>query len=199
MKHIIITIGREYGSGGRLVAQQLSDKLGIPFYDKELIQKVAKKTGFSENYIRATEQQRPTNSFIYDLYCAVQTPSIPEQVFIAQAKVIKEAAERGSCVIVGRCADYVLREREDCLRVFVSAPIGERVRRAREVYGVDEANLEAYVIRQDKSRASYYNYFSTGRWGDKSCYDLCVNTRIGIENAVAVIEAAAQGMLEGLR
>lgn len=199
MKHIVITIGREYGSGGRLVAQQLADRLDIPFYDKELIQKVAKKTGFSENYIRNAEQQRPTNSFIYDLYCAVQTPSIPEQVFIAQAKVIKEAAQQGSCVIVGRCADYVLRDREDCLRVFVCAPMDQRVRRAREVYGVDEANVEAFVIRQDKSRASYYNYFSTGRWGDKSCYDLCVNTRIGIENAVSVIEAAVRGMQEGLR
>lgn len=199
MKHTIITIGREYGSGGRLVAQQLAERLDIPFYDKELIQKVAKKTGLSENYIRTAEQQRPTNSFIYDLYCAVQTPSIPEQVFIAQAKVIKEAAEHGSCVIVGRCADYVLRDREDCLRVFVYAPIAERVRRAREVYGVDEANVEAYVIRQDKSRASYYNYFSTGRWGDRSSYDLCVNTRIGIENAVSVIEAAVRGLQAGIR
>lgn len=198
MKHIIITIGREYGSGGRIIAQRLADELGIPFYDRELIQDVAKQTGLSENYIR-TAEQRPTNSFIYDLYCAVQTPSIPDQVFIAQAKVIKEAADRGSCVIVGRCADYVLRERENCLRVFITAPLDERVRRAREEYGADAANVESYVIRQDKSRASYYNYFSTGRWGDRSGYDLLVSSHIGVENTVAVIKAAAQGMLEGLR
>lgn len=198
MKHVIITIGREYGSGGRIIAQRLAEALEIPFYDKELIQEVAKQTGLSENYIR-TAEQRPTNSFIYDLYCAVQTPSIPDQVFIAQAKVIKEAAEKGSCVIVGRCADYVLREREDCLRVFVTAPLEERVRRARETYGVDASNVESFVVRQDKSRASYYNYFSTGRWGDRSCYDLVISSRIGIENTVAVIKAAAQAMLAELK
>ena len=199
MERVVITIGREYGSGGRLVAKQLAERLDIPFYDKELIQKVAKKTGLSEHYIRTTEQRKPTNSFIYDLYTAVQTPSIPEQVFIAQAKLIKEAAAEGSCVIVGRCADYVLRDLEGCLRVFVTAPIDQRVRRAHEEYGVDQANVESYVIRQDKIRASYYNYYATGRWGDKSCYDLCVNTRIGIDNAVSIIEAAARGMMEGIR
>ena len=89
MKHVVITIGREYGSGGRLIAKQLSEELGITFYDKELITAVARKTGFSENFIRDSEHQRPTNSFLYDLYTAVQTPSVPDQVFIAQAKVIK--------------------------------------------------------------------------------------------------------------
>ena len=87
MKHVVITIGREYGSGGRLIAKQLSEELGITFYDKELITAVARKTGFSENFIRDSEHQRPTNSFLYDLYTAVQTPSVPDQVFIAQAKL----------------------------------------------------------------------------------------------------------------
>ena len=199
MKRVIITIGREYGSGGRLVAKQLAQRLDVPFYDKELIQKVAKKTGLSEHYIQSTEQRRPTNSLIFDLYTAVQTPSVPEQVFIAQAKVIKEAAEQGSCVIVGRCADYVLRDYPDCLRVFVSAPMDQRVRRAHDEYGVDQPNIESYVIRQDKIRASYYNYYATGRWGDRSSYDLCVNTRIGIENAVSIIEAAARALSEEIR
>lgn len=191
---MVITIGREYGSGGRIIAQKLADTLGIAYYDKELIQAVAKKTGFSENFVRETER-RPTNSFLYDLYCAVQTPSVSDQVFIAQAQVIKEAAENGSCVIVGRCADYVLRERTDCLRVFVHAPMEERVLRAREVYGVEDKNLEAFVQRQDKSRASYYNYFATGRWGDVRAYDLCVNSRIGIEQTVELIRTAAQSMM----
>ncbi|MFR2334279.1 MAG: AAA family ATPase, partial [Flavonifractor plautii] len=144
MKHVVITIGREYGSGGRLIAKQLSEELGITFYDKELITAVARKTGFSENFIRDSEHQRPTNSFLYDLYTAVQTPSVPDQVFIAQAKVIKEAASRESCVIVGRCADYILRDDPRRLSVFVHAPLDERVRRAREEYGVQEPNLEAY-------------------------------------------------------
>ncbi|OUO39893.1 cytidylate kinase-like family protein [Flavonifractor sp. An306] len=196
MKHIVITIGREYGSGGRLIAKQLSEEMGITFYDKQLITEVAKKTGFSENFIRDTEHQRPTNSFLYDLYTTVATPSVPDQVFIAQAKVIKEAAARESCVIVGRCADYILREEPHVLKVFVNAPIDQRIRRAREEYGVTEPNLECYVIRQDKARASYYNYFATGRWGQSREYDLCVNSRIGINAAVKVIRAAAQAMLD---
>lgn len=196
MKHIVITIGREYGSGGRLIAKQLSEELGITFYDKQLISEVAKKTGFSENFIRDTEHQRPTNSFLYDLYTSVQTPSVPDQVFIAQAKVIKEAAARESCVIVGRCADYILRDQPNCLKVFVNAPLDQRVKRAREEYGVQEPNLETFVIRQDKSRASYYNYFATGRWGQSREYDLCVNSRIGIEASVKVIMAAAKAMME---
>ena len=192
MNHIVITIGREYGSGGRLIAQRLSEELGITFYDKQLISEVAKQTGFSENFVRDAEHQRPTNSFLYDLYCAVQAPSVPDQVFIAQARVIKEAAARESCVIVGRCADYILRDEVHCLRTFVYAPLEQRVRRAREEYGVQETDLERFVQKQDKARASYYNYFSTGRWGDSREYDLCVNSRIGIDGAVEVIKSAAR-------
>ncbi len=192
MNHIVITIGREYGSGGRLIAQRLSEELGITFYDKQLISEVAKQTGFSENFVRDAEHQRPTNSFLYDLYCAVQAPSVPDQVFIAQARVIKEAAARESCVIVGRCADYILRDEAHCLRTFVYAPLEQRVRRAREEYGVQETDLERFVQKQDKARASYYNYFSTGRWGDSREYDLCVNSRIGIDGAVEVIKSAAR-------
>lgn len=197
MKHIVITIGREYGSGGRLIAKKLSEEMGITFYDKQLISDVAKKTGFSEHFIRNAEHQRPTNSFLYDLYTSVQTPSVPDQVFIAQAKVIKEAAAREACVIVGRCADYILRDQPNCLKVFINAPLDQRVRRAREEYGVQEANLESFVIRQDKARASYYNYFATGRWGQSREYDLCINSRIGIDAAVAVIRAAAEKVMEG--
>ena len=195
MKRIVITISREYGSGGRLIAKQLSEKLGITFYDKQLIAEVAKKTGFSENFIRDTEHQRPTNSFLFDLYTTVATPSVPDQVFIAQAKVIKEAAAKESCVIVGRCADYILRDEPNVLRVFVHAPLDQRIRRAREEYGAEEENLESYVIRQDKARASYHNYFAAGRWGQSREYDLCVNSRIGIDASVQVIQAAARAML----
>ena len=196
MKHIVITIGREYGSGGRLIAKRLSEEMGIPFYDKQLITAVAKKTGFSEHFVRDTEQQRPTNSFLYDLYTAVATPSAVDQVFIAQARVIKEVAARESCVIVGRCADYILRDLPNCLKVFIYGPLEERIRRAREEYGVDEANLENFVIRQDKARAAYYNYFAAGRWGQSRQYDLCINSHMGIEGAVKVIQAAAQAMME---
>ena len=195
MKRIVITISREYGSGGRLIAKQLSEKMGITFYDKQLIAEVAKKTGFSENFIRDTEHQRPTNSFLFDLYTTVVTPSVPDQVFIAQAKVIKQAAAKESCVIVGRCADYILRDEPNVLKVFVHAPLDQRIRRAREEYGAEEENLENYVIRQDKARAAYHNYFAAGRWGQSREYELCVNSRIGIDAAVRVIQSAAQAIM----
>ena len=115
-------------------------------------------------------------------------------MYIAQSKVIRRVAEEGPCVIVGRCADYVLRETPHRLSVFVCAPLEERVERAKRDYGVQNANLESYVQRQDKQRASYYNYFATGKWGDGSSYDLCINSRIGLDAAVDVIEKAAQAL-----
>ena len=184
----VITIGREYGSGGRLVAKKLSEALDIPFYDKEVIQGVVKKTGFAENFVRDAER-RPTNSFIYDLYFSAQSPQ--DQVFIAQSGVIKELAAKGGCVIVGRCADYILREQKDLLRVFIYAPMEERIRRAVEEYGDQEDNMENFVARKDKQRASYYNYFTSVRWGDRKSYDLCINSALGLDTAVEIIRTAA--------
>lgn len=195
MKHVIIAISRQYGSGGRIIAQRLSEELGIPYYDKELIEKVAEQTGLTENYIRQAES-RPTGSFIFDLYNMTQTMPLPDQVFIAQCKIIKGAAEKGPCVFVGRCADYVLDQFPNCLRVFISAPMEERVRRAREVYHDEAVHMENHVSRQDRYRASYYSHFSGKKWGDMNNYDLCVNSRIGIDGAVAVIKAAALGLAE---
>ena len=186
----IVTIGREYGSGGRIVAQRLAEKLGVPFYDKEVIQGVAKKTGFAENFVREAER-RPTNSFMYDLYFSTHSLSSPDQVFIAQSGVIKDLADKGGCVIVGRCADYILREHKELLRTFVYAPLEQRVQRAREEYHDKEDNLEGFVIRQDKQRASYYNYFTSIRWGDRKSYDLCVSSALGLDTAVEIIYHAA--------
>ena len=192
MKHVVITIGREYGSGGRLIAKKLSEELGITFYDKELIAAVAKKTGFSENFIRDTEHQRPTNSFLYDLYTAVQTPSVPDQVFVAQAKVIKEAAAKESCVIVGRCADYILRDDPCLLSVFVHAPLDERIFRAKEEYKVEDADVRAYVLKQDKRRAAFYEHFSDRVWGKAENYHLAINSTIGLDTTVDLILALAE-------
>lgn len=158
---------------------------------------MARKTGFSENFIRDSEHQRPTNSFLYDLYTAVQTPSVPDQVFIAQAKVIKEAASRESCVIVGRCADYILRDDPQAAERLCARSAGRAGAPGREEYGVQEPNLEAYVLRQDRARASYYNYFATGKWGQSREYDLCVSSHMGIAAAVATIKAAALAVAGG--
>lgn len=197
MKKLTITISREYGSGGRLIARKLAEELHIPVYDKELITEIARQTGFSENFIRDTEHKRPTNSFLYDLYCAVQTPSVSDQVFVAQSKAIREIAGKESSIFVGRCADYILRDEPNCLKVFVFAPLEERVRRAQEEYGVRETGsaLTAYVNRQDKMRASYHNYFATEKWGESHAYDLCINSRLGIDTAVRLIRDAAERMM----
>lgn len=198
MKRVVISVSRQYGSGGRIIARRLSEELNIPYYDKEIIEKVAQQTGLTENYIRQTES-RPTGSFIFDLYNMTQTLPMPDQVFIAQSKVIKEAAQKGPCVILGRCADYVLDEFPNCLRVFVMAPLEERVRRAREEYHVETVHMENYVTRQDRYRASYYNHFVGKKWGDMGNYDLCINSHIGIENAVQAIKTAALAMEGDLR
>ena len=188
MKHVVITIGREYGSGGRLIAKQLSEELGITFYDKELITAVARKTGFSENFIRDSEHQRPTNSFLYDLYTAVQTPSVPDQVFIAQAKVIKEAASRESCVIVGRCADYILRDKADCLKVFIHADMSFRAKRIVEVYGEREQSPEQRLKDKDKRRAAYHRFYTDMKWGHAQNYHLTLNSGVlGIDKCVDII------------
>lgn len=191
MMKTIVTIGREYGSGGRIIAQKVADMLQIPFYDKELIAKVAEKTGYSEAYIREADQ-RPTGSFLYDLYFSSQMPSVSDQVFITQSKVIREMAEKGGSVIVGRCADYVLHDREPVLRVFIHAPIEERMRRAKEEYGVETDKLESYVQKKDKYRSSYYNFFTSGRWGTANNYDLCINSRLGLDAAAEIIADAAR-------
>lgn len=189
MKQLVITISRQYGSGGRILAKRLSEELEIPFYDKEIIQKVSEQTGLTEQYIRQTEA-RPTGSFLFDLYSLTQTMPLPDQVFVAQSKYIQEISKQ-PCVIVGRCADYVLDEHRCCLRVFVQAPLEQRVRRAREEYQVDAPHVESYVKQQDRFRAAYYNHFVGRKWGDMANYDLCVNSRIGLEQAAAAIKAAA--------
>ena len=190
MKHVVITIGREYGSGGRLIAKQLSEELGITFYDKELITAVARKTGFSENFIRDSEHQRPTNSFLYDLYTAVQTPSVPDQVFIAQAKVIKEAASRESCVIVGRCADYILRDYDNVLSIYVHAPKDYCIRTTMEIRNLNEEEAWKFIQKTDKRRSDYYRYFTGNDWKDADNYDLCLNSaKLGWDKCMDLIEA----------
>ncbi|MBD9266900.1 MAG: GTPase Era, partial [[Ruminococcus] torques] len=138
----------------RFFASEIIREKILKFYDKELIADVARKTGFSENFVRDAEHKRPTNSFLYDLYCAVQTPSVPDQVFIAQAQVIKQAAERESCIIVGRCADHVLESKHvDCLSLFICAPFDWRVHHRMEIENVDEKTAAALAARSERAVA----------------------------------------------
>ena len=186
----VITISREYGSGGRAIGEKLAKELGIPFYNKELILMAAKESGLSEEYIKKTEQMKST-SFLYGLYMGAQALPMNDQIFLVQSKIIREIAEEGPCVIVGRCADYILREREDLLGVFIHAPLSYRAQRTKEVYEKGGSNVEDFVKKEDKKRASFYNYFSQNKWGDARHYHLAISSQYGVDFAVEVLKHAA--------
>lgn len=192
-KHKIITISRQYGSGGRIVGKLLAERLNIPFYDNELITLAAEKTGLSkECFVNAEETS--TGNLLLSL--TTLTPSVEsfglplnEKIFLVQSQVIKEVAEKGSCVIVGRSADYILSDMENCINVFLQADLKDRINRAVAQYGLAEKNAEAAVIKTDKRRANYYNYFTGLKWGTAENYDLILNTsRMELEKIVDVIE-----------
>ncbi len=188
----IITISREYGSGGRLIGEQLAKDLNIPFYDKELILLAAKKIGLSEEYIQRTEQTKSA-SFLYNLYMTSQVLPMSDQIFLTQSKIIQEMAQEGPCVIVGRCADYVLRDYDNCLNLFIHAPMDDRIKRVKEEYkDTGTANMEDYMKKQDKKRSSYYNYFSQNKWGNVKNYHLSINSSsLGLTNTTNIIKEAA--------
>ena len=194
MRYGVITVGREYGSGGRFIARNVAEKLSIPFYDKELIELVAEKTGLSPEFVKKAEEHR-TSGFLYNLYYPTQSLPLYDQVFIAQSNIIKKFAAEGPCVIVGRCADYVLQNTPGCLHVFVHAPVEERVARARAYYELegDDDVLRTAIAKQDKARASYYNHFTMGKWGRAQNYDLAINSALGIDEAAHAIIGIARG------
>ena len=193
----VITISREYGSGGRAIGERLAKELGIPFYDKELIFMAAKESGLSEEYIKKTEQMKST-SFLYGLYMGAQQLPMNDQIFLVQSKIIRQVASEGPCVIVGRCADYVLRERKDLLHVFIHAPLSFRAERAQQVYEKQANNMEEFVRKKDKKRASFYNYFSQNKWGDARHYHLAISSVYGVDFAVEVLKHAALSFPEGV-
>ena len=186
---MVITMAREYASGGSEIAQAVADKLGIPLYNKELITLAAKKSGLTEEAIAASENQR-SGSLIYSLYMMGNTMPLADQVYILQSNVIKELAAEGSCVILGRCGDYVLRERKDVLRVFIYAPVEWRRELAKTdplVKAHDEKGIKEEIEKTDRNRAAYYNYYTQNRWGDAHNYDLAINAALGRETCVKMI------------
>jgi cytidylate kinase len=198
MKPVIITIAREYGSGGRLIGRQLARELNISFYDKELITLAAQESGFAEDFIEKMEQKKTVN-FLYNLYMTSQELPLAEQVFLAQSKAIQKIAQKESCVIVGRCADYVLRELDNCLRIFIHAPLEWRIKCVRDEYRESVANYADYLQKQDKNRAGYYYYFTQNKWGKAQNYHLSIDSSIGIAVVVRVLKELAAAFVEGER
>ena len=196
MAKTIITVGREYCTGGRYIAEDVAKALGIKLYDKELITMAAKHSGLSEEAIAASEKKH-THSLLYNLYTVGNDLPLSDQVFILQSRIIKDLAEKGPCVILGRCGDYVLRGRADVLRVFLHAPLEFRRRRALAEGAVpaeaDERTANALLEKEDRRRAAYYNFYSEYRWGEAGHYDLCLNTALGDEVCADLIMRAAQG------
>lgn len=194
---MIISIGRQYGSGGHLIAEKLSEILNLPLYDKKIIEETAKVTGLSTDYIKDIESKE-THSFMFtgfDMGLANAGIAVPltDQVFIAQSEVIKEAAKK-PCIIVGRCADYVLPD-DICLKVYCYGSLEKRMERVKEEYGIDVRDLRSYVKKIDKKRAGYYEYFTGYKWGNVYNFDLMINTDNGLEWAVQEIEHAYQYFL----
>ena len=186
MKKTVITISREYGSGGRDIGKLVAEKLGFKYYDGELLSLVAKESGYTEDFIRQNDQKR-TQSLLYHLYIGSQILPASDMIFIAQSRVIKDLYNKESCVIVGRCADYVLRECENVINVFIHAPLEKRAERVRDVYQEKAENYKAYVQKKDKSRIAYYNYFADDQWGKAQTYDISVSSEIGIEKTADII------------
>ena len=185
-----ITIGRQYGSGGKEIGEKIAKELGIPFYDKELLTAAAKKSGICEEMFESHDE-KPTSSFLYSLvvgsYASGQTP-MNHKLFLAQFDAIKEIASQGSCVILGRCADYALEDDPDVINVFIHADKETRIKRAVKYYNVEEGKAEDVINKTDKQRASYYNFYSGKKWGNTGSYDLSVNSGfIGIDNTVKTI------------
>ena len=201
MANKIYTIGREFGSGGKQVGEKLAERLGIKLYDKELLQQAAKDSGFCEE-IFENHDEKPTNSFLYSLvmdtysvsgYSAAPFLDMPlnHKVFLAQFETIKKIAEQESCVIVGRCADYALADNPDCFSVFVHANLDWRINRISQKYNKNAKEAKDMINKTDKSRSSYYNYYTNKKWGSADSYNLCLDSsKLGIDGtAKAIIEA----------
>lgn len=180
----IITIGRQFGSGGRELGRRLAEELGFEYYDKEIVSEIASHTSLSENYVRQVIERTPHHLFPITVgqslsYLSDYQFQMVQSVYQAQSEIIRSMADKSSCVIVGRCADYILRDRKP-MRIFVYADKDSRLRRCIErsdgKENMSERELKQYIRQMDKNRADYYNYYTGHRWGDMENYDLCVNT-----------------------
>ena len=195
----IIAIGRQYGSGGRQVGKLLAAALGIPFYDRVLIEEAARQSGIDPRHFERGDETA-AGSFLFavsmGLYGGAQLPapaeySVSDRIFFAQADVIRQAAANGPCVIVGRCADYILRERSDLLSVFLYADRKDRMQRAVREYGVAPEHAEEQIQKMDKRRGSYYAYYTGRRWQDIGNYGVMLSTSVlGVNGAARLLERA---------
>lgn len=205
--NLIITIGREFGSGGLQIGQKVAKKLGVKCYDKELLQLAAKESGFCQE-IFEHQDEKPTNSFLYSLVMDTYSMNgfttapfldmpLNHKVFLAQFETIKKIAERESCVIVGRCADYALSENPNCLNVFIHSSMDYKVKRVVDEFEISESKARDMIQKTDKKRASYYNYYTSKKWGDADSYHLTMDSSlIDVDGCVDMILAFKDTFLQ---
>ena len=198
MKKKIVTISRQYGSGGRYIGENLAKAMGVPCYDEKLIDMVAKESGFAQSFV-AEKGARMTGSLLFNIASSLSFANnvfstnngvtLQDEIYFTQNRIIKELADKGPCVIVGRCADYILREREDCLNVFIFADNESKIERAEKYFNITREEAPAVLKKKDKARANHYKYYTDQEWGMASNYDLCLNSGlIGIEGCVKAIQ-----------
>ncbi len=198
----IITIGRQFGSGGREIGERVARHFGINCYDKELLSRAAKESGFCQEMLESHDE-RPTNSFLYNLvmdtysfgYNASSFMDMPisHKVFLAQFDTIKKMADEAPCVIVGRCADYALSDYKNCLNLFIYGEEEAKIQRIMKKYDLTEQKARDMMLKKDKQRQSYYNYYSSKKWGRADSYDLCLNSsKFGMEGTIKLIIQAVE-------
>ncbi len=198
----VITIGRQFGSAGREIGEKVAEYFGVKCYDKELLTRASKESGFCEEMLESHDE-RPTNSFLYNLvmdtysfgYNASSFMDMPisHKIFLAQFDTIKKIATESPCVIVGRCADYALSDYKNCIRLFIYGDEETKVNRIMKKYDLTQQKAKEMIIKKDKQRQSYYNYYSSKKWGHADSYDLCINSSLlGIEGTVKLIIQAVE-------
>lgn len=186
----IVTISREFGSGGRTIGKQVAEKLGIPCYDQELIGKLAEESGFAEAYVKEQSEETPHSGWLASAFVGRGLNGLSNQdyLWIKQRDIILDLAKRESCVIVGRCADYILKDEADCLSVFIHAEDRKRAERIVEVYGESEQTPERRIKDKDKRRAAYYEFYTNVKWGQAKNYHVALDSGVlGIEKCVELV------------
>ena len=191
----IITISREFGSGGRFIGEEVAKKLGIAYYDKNIINEIAEKTGLSQEYVQKNAELSPKKGLFAYAFAGrdITGKSVEDMVYEAQRKVILELADKESCVIIGRNADYILKDRDDVLNVFIHGDTPEKIQRITRLYNVEEQKAVKMMADTDKRRMTNYNFYTDQKWGKASNYTLCLNSsQLGYDRCEKIIMACSQ-------
>ena len=203
-KHFIINVGRQLGSGGRIIGSRIARDFGIKFYDKELLDLAAQESGFDKRFFERNDEHKGFVRLLYGTFAPIFGSGNPyanqlsdESLFKFQSDAIRKAAAQGSCVFVGRCADYILRDMPGCINIFITARMEDRIARICSRSGITEKEAERLCRAGDEKRAAYYNYYSAKTWGQADAYDLCVNSSLlGIDGTTRLIEEFITRKLE---